>query len=53
MLSSNTSNFKQLLVKISGHKYKNAEKLEQQGLQNKNLVTGRAWLTQGRRSRRV
>lgn len=32
---------------------KNVEKLEQQGLQHKNLVTGQAWLTQGRRSRRV
>ena len=31
----------------------NVEKLEQQGLQHKNLVTGQAWLTQGRRSRRV
>ena len=31
----------------------NAQKLEQQGLQHKNLVTGQACLTQGRRSRRA
>ena len=53
MLSSKYFKFSTVASYNSRSQIQNAEKLEQQGLQHKNLVTGKAWLTQGRRSRRV